>query len=291
MPNIRFDANEMLQRACVKHEIELCVLIAETALWAHPDTHRRQLETHGAPAVFPHIRRLRSGEKRGLVNGERLDDNSYANMAIKRFLGADRSEIVGFECCHIWPDTCYDPRYHTAIPNLVLLPRALASLSDHHLQVSACLQFRAYQLYGWHPIEHPIPEKPATYPDCWRAPEQDPRGQALFPVTPPDSQDPPGGDSDDSPVSIEKILRWANKPRSNVHRIIAIVHHHGAMSREELVRQIDHFDISDNAYGAVASLMTNAGAAYGRVFVVRAGLVCFHPEIEPTIRQCGWRAQ
>jgi hypothetical protein len=35
----RFDAAEMINAACVKHQVHLAVLVAETALWAHPETH------------------------------------------------------------------------------------------------------------------------------------------------------------------------------------------------------------------------------------------------------------
>jgi len=43
-----------------------------------------------------------------------MDDNTYANVAIKRTLGVSRTDLLGFEACHIWPMTCYDERYHTA---------------------------------------------------------------------------------------------------------------------------------------------------------------------------------
>ncbi|HWQ55093.1 MAG TPA: hypothetical protein VN442_15505 [Bryobacteraceae bacterium] len=39
--------------------------------------------------------------------------------------------------CHIWPNSCYDERYHTCVANLVLLPSALASLTDFDPQVRA----------------------------------------------------------------------------------------------------------------------------------------------------------
>jgi hypothetical protein len=40
-------------------------------------------------------------EKRGVTNGVGLEDNTYANGLIKRSLGLDGSEVVGFECCHV----------------------------------------------------------------------------------------------------------------------------------------------------------------------------------------------
>lgn len=148
-----FDAKENLKAACIKHNVHLSALIADTALWAHPNTHYRQIELHGSPAVYPGIRRLRigQGERRKITNGVGLDDNSYANGLIKRSLGFRAGQAVGYECCHIWPNSCYDTRYHTVIANLVLIPAALASLTDYDPDVQAALQFRAYELYGWHP--------------------------------------------------------------------------------------------------------------------------------------------
>jgi ABC-type microcin C transport system permease subunit YejE len=39
-------------------------------------------------------------------NGVGLDDNNYANVPIKRSIGLSRSEVVGLECCHVWPNSC-----------------------------------------------------------------------------------------------------------------------------------------------------------------------------------------
>lgn len=115
---------------------------------------------------------MSKGEKRGqILDGIRLDDNSYANVALKRALGLHRLQLEGFEACHIWPRTCYDQRFHTVIANLVLLPRALAGLTDHDLEIQASLQYRAFELYGWFPKGTPIPRKPSFYPSHWRDPE------------------------------------------------------------------------------------------------------------------------
>jgi hypothetical protein len=123
--------------------------------------------------MFPNHRRCRLGQ--GEMPGQRvgpitLDNNSYANHAIKRALGVHRKMLRGFETCHIWPMTCYDPRYHTAIANLVLLPRALAGLADHDEYVQRALQFRAFELYQWFPEEADQPKRPADYPEGWLPP-------------------------------------------------------------------------------------------------------------------------
>lgn len=170
---VEFDAGRMLREATAKHHIHLSVLVAETALWASPEVHRRLVEENGTGAYFPRMRRHRrpAGERPGtVVDGVRLDSNTYANHAIKRALGLPRGTEKGFEACHIWPRSCYDPDCHTTIANLILLPRALGALSDHDEEISAALRFRSYELYGWHPVTEQAPVRPEFYPQNWREP-------------------------------------------------------------------------------------------------------------------------
>lgn len=169
----RFDAAVMMREAQEKHAIRLSVLVAETSLWANPAVHKKLVSLDPSGAFFPKVRRYRAGdgEKRGQIkDGIRLDDNSYANHALKRALGLDRAHAIGFEVCHIWPQSCYDHRYHTVVANLVLLPRPLAGLTDHDPDVRAALQFRSFELYGWHPAEVAAPTRPSHYPTNWRTP-------------------------------------------------------------------------------------------------------------------------
>ena len=171
---VAYNAIDMLKEATNRHNIHLSVLVAETGLWAHPAVHRYLIAENTTGAFFPSIRRCRTsqGERRDQqIENIYLDDNSYANHAIKRAIGISREQLMGFEACHIWPRTCYDERYHTAIANLVLLPRALAGLSDHDAEIEKVLQYRAYELYdGWYPADREPPTKPAFYPTCWREP-------------------------------------------------------------------------------------------------------------------------
>jgi hypothetical protein len=283
--DISYDARELLQRACARRQIRLSDLVAETALWAHPETHRRQLRL-GSAAVFPGIRRAKPGEERGVKNGQGLDDNSYANLTIKRALGIHRTKLIGFECCHIWPNTCYNARHHTVIANLVLLPRALAGLTDHDPQVQAALQYRSFELYRWHPEESTAPERPAGSPDQWRDPQPDPRAQMVSGPRP--RACPSQASGGDQPVPLDKVRLWAMRPTSNVYRIVDIVNRVGSLSRHQLIREIERLRISRNAPGAVASLLTNAGNAYGRIFVEKAGLISIHPVRAAQVRQY-WR--
>ena len=168
-------ASDLLLESVHRHGIHLSVLVADTGLWANPDFHQRLVRDTGSAAMFPKVRRARigQGEQRGqIIQGIRLDDNSYANVAIKRAIGLGKS-AVGFETCHIWPLTCYDERYHTAPANIVLLPRALAGLSDHDNEIQKALQYRSFELYRWWPAGMDEPTRPDFYPVSWRAPLPD----------------------------------------------------------------------------------------------------------------------
>ena len=177
-----YDGSKMLLDAATMHGIRLSLLVAETGLWANPDVHNRLVEKTGSAARYPNVRRVRvgRGERRGqVVDGIRMDDNTYANRAIKEALGLERGEVTGFETCHIWPKTCYDPRYHTAIANLVLLPRALAGLADHDREIQAVLKYRAFELYNWNPDGVAAPQRPDFYPSNWLAPVRHGRNRKV----------------------------------------------------------------------------------------------------------------
>jgi hypothetical protein len=197
----------------------------------------------------------------------------------------DRSNVVGFECCHVWPKTCDDARYHTVIANLVLIPAALASLTDYDGGVQAALQYRAFELYNWHPDENPAPVRPVRYPDNWRKPQFDPKQGVVRPLGSLVTPRPATTGKEEEPVRLERLQLWAIKPGSNVHRIIALMCDHGPLTRDQLVKKIDALSFSRNPYGAVASLMRNDGNNYGLVFVKTARGLRIHPHIEDTIRR------
>lgn len=158
----------VLNEAVESLDIDLAALVAACAFWSPADA-------DATKPAYPHVRRARSGEKRGTEtpDGLRLDDNTFANRVSKAAL-SHLGKFEGFAVCHIWPQTCYDEGYHTMPANLVLLPRALAGLTDHHPAVEQCLQYRAWELYKWFPDGQPQPEKPANYPGNWREPASKP---------------------------------------------------------------------------------------------------------------------
>jgi hypothetical protein len=91
MPGIEgheMNADVLLLEAMEKHNIHLSLLVAEVALWADPEVHRTLLAENSTGCFFPFTRRLKKGERIGVVDGIRLDTNTYANHAIKQAIGA-----------------------------------------------------------------------------------------------------------------------------------------------------------------------------------------------------------
>lgn len=134
-------------------------LIAKSSIWV-------ECEKVQPGPIFPEVKRGRSKDKGKIINGIRIDDNTYANRALKEAISKG-VKFEDFEVCHIWPGTTYDERYHTLLQNLVLIPRVLAGLSDHMEEAIAMLKFRSWELYGWHPENQEIPQKPDYYPKEW----------------------------------------------------------------------------------------------------------------------------
>lgn len=124
--------------------------------------------------------RAKHFQKRGEKCGDiTFDDNTYANNAIKLALlkglerygihGSSRQIFKGFETCHIWPDTCYDARYHTSVANVVLLPREIAGLTDHCQAVEDLLKYEAWKRFRFKPDEEDVPQRPKNYSKIvWR---------------------------------------------------------------------------------------------------------------------------
>jgi hypothetical protein len=92
------------------------------------------------------------------------------------------------------------------------------------------------------------------------------------------------------PVKEEVICRWARDPSLNVHRILAVAVRLNPLTREALVAEIRRIGFSHDAYGAVASLMSNGGNNYGRVFADSEGRFGFDPDIELLVRAQLWQA-
>lgn len=131
-------------------------------------------------------RRAKNGQKRGSITKDpilgdiTLDDNTKANYAIKKAVlkglekyGIHKTDIdifKGFEACHIWADTCYNPRYHTSVANLVLIPREIAGLTDHCDAVKELLKYESFKRFGFKPDGENTPNEPKNYKELtWRS--------------------------------------------------------------------------------------------------------------------------
>lgn len=323
-----FDALEMYRAATRRHQIHFSVLIAETSLWASPKVHQLLLEENGTGAWFPNVRRYRPGQgeqARQTVDGVRLDDNSYANQALKRALGIPREKLSGFEVCHIWPGTCYDPAYHTCIANLTLLPRPFSALTDHDPEIQAALKYRAYELYSWKPAEEEAPGKPEFWPTTWLPPlpftyrVQDAIGnrrrqkQSLNAAGLGKRERAPAQcrqtghfrrlpaaagtnssarmDEDEIEFVLRRIERWAANPKSNVHKILAIVVEHeqnGGIRRDELITKVGFITGSRNPNSAVAQLLTSRGHAYGQALTAAGDAIRIHPQVREAVLRHTW---
>lgn len=284
----QFNAEKILEEALQKHNINLATLVAETALWANPDVHKRLAEK-GNLAWFPKIRRARGKtEKRGNFSEEgiKFDDNTAANQAIKKAIGINRKDINGYETCHIWEKTCYDERYHTAVANLVLLPRSLASLTDHYKPIKEMLKYRAYELYGWHPEGTEVPKKPNDYVLNWRDPEPDILGQkSLRKVKTKTSSE-----LIDKQSIERKLSGWYKNKNLNVHKIINLLLENEVINKDKFIELLKAKKISRNPYGAVSSLMSNKGNSYGIVFKVdEENNLYFHPYVVDHLCKIGWK--
>jgi hypothetical protein len=181
-PDVQLNADDILAKALLALDIDLPALVAATSVWASPEIVHARRAIHPDAAVYPDVRRSKraQGEVRRTrgADGAKLDDNTIANRIAKQAMGVT-GLAKAFAVCHIWPDSCYDVRYHTSLANLVLLPQALATLSDHNAAVIAALQYRAFELYGWHPRESAAPTRPQRYPSNWRSPQPAPAGRAA----------------------------------------------------------------------------------------------------------------
>lgn len=142
----------------------LMQLVARTAIWAPMDAVREQ-----KPEEFIYMRlKAGKGEKKGDERGiYKLDDNTHANRIIKAAVKKHLCYAIApkeWHVCHIWEGSCYDPRYHTNLKNLVLLPSSIYSLTDYDKNVSDMLKYRAAELFGgWHPENCSLPPKPPHY--------------------------------------------------------------------------------------------------------------------------------
>lgn len=146
-----------------KYSDVLYELIAQSAIFASPEVVKKLMSATNPHACWynnpSYIRDQKNKDKPTTDrNGISCigDNNTKANQAIKRALLQSYSDIniapiasfVNYTACHIVQNSTDDVNYYTSIPNIVLLPSAIAGLSDFLPDVQALLDYHAFQLYG-----------------------------------------------------------------------------------------------------------------------------------------------
>ncbi|MDE6223772.1 MAG: hypothetical protein K2M49_08790 [Muribaculaceae bacterium] len=198
-------------------EPKLIDIIAATAIWVSPDKISMN-------PVYPDTKRGRAKDKGNVIDGIRIDDNTYANVAIKKAISGS-IDFKNYMVCHIWPGTTNNERYHTLLANLVLIPRILANLSDYFNAVIDVLKYRSYELYGWHPDGTEVPQRPSYYPKVWREFLDDECSVADSIANPLKQYlEEEGYEQEKETLEIEKVKRkipqWIKKPSQINSRIL-----------------------------------------------------------------------
>ena len=164
-----------------------CSLVARNALFASrdvvEDVKAGILGTDGNKeskgndyASWDHMLHARRTKiKKGVNDGDIVaDDNTIANQAIKlaiiesykrhhfECILDDISLLKDYEACHVW-DLPGDERYYASIANMILLPRALAKLTDHNDAVKELLKYEVFIRFGFKPDEEGVPAEPKDY--------------------------------------------------------------------------------------------------------------------------------
>lgn len=133
--------------------------VASLTVFSHPDTVRHT-------GCQPVIRVIRHAAKRGSVlevDGKLvgLDDNKAPTDIFLWCNGiVRRPRDIQFN--HVYADS-QDPESYGCLANLCITPSFLAKLTDTNPTVKALLQYRAFDLYGWHPGRLTPPPMPEAY--------------------------------------------------------------------------------------------------------------------------------
>jgi len=133
--------------------------VASLSIFSHPDTVAQTKNK----ALFPIIRDFKKRGTVGMVDGRLVgfDDNWSPTAAFMWSNGIKkRPRDVQFNHVYALSD---DPDSYTALTNVIASPAFLAKLTDTNDEVKAALQYRVYDLYGWVPVDVPLPSRPEAY--------------------------------------------------------------------------------------------------------------------------------
>lgn len=162
----RYDANVWLNaKFSDRLNMNAYEMIAETAIFASPGILSDPKILKGHPHAcwfFDPYYYIRDQKNVGKLTTDCLrrqcvgDRNQKANLAIKKAIYkscpdvaiANIGSFCNYEACHIVPNSTDNRDYYTSIPNLCLIPRAIAGLSDHFQNIIDILNYHAITLYS-----------------------------------------------------------------------------------------------------------------------------------------------
>lgn len=160
----RYDANVWLNaKFSNRLNMNAYEMIAETAIFASPAVSNliiKKGHPHACWFINPYYIRDQKnvGKPTTDCKGRPCvgDRNQKANLAIKKAIYesclyvdiANIGSFCNYEACHIVPNSTTKRYYYTSIPNLCLIPRAIAGLSDHFQNIIDILNYHAITLYS-----------------------------------------------------------------------------------------------------------------------------------------------
>lgn len=142
-------------------------IVARTAIWPTED----DFKSCDNGAAYPYHRRYKAGEKKGdteVVVDEHtgkqytvhIDDNQMPQKMMREVLrNRYNRSYEGYHVCHIWQNTCQDRHCFTNYANVILLPNALASLSDYGDDTIEILMKKSHEKFSWLPDNKKIVKK------------------------------------------------------------------------------------------------------------------------------------
>lgn len=144
----------------------LAKMIAQTAIFVKPSIVEQFVTGNNGNAFASadncEHQRKKPGQKKGdtiVVGGKtvKLDDNTTPNRLLKKAIidgmgqfKIDWKQFKNYVVCHIWGEP-YDNRTFCSLVNLVLIPKAIYGLSDHHPFIQKILQQKSVDLYSYIP--------------------------------------------------------------------------------------------------------------------------------------------
>ncbi|KAA6315904.1 hypothetical protein EZS27_033711 [termite gut metagenome] len=85
-----------------------------------------------------------------------------------------------------------------------------------------------------------------------------------------------------------KLKGWSGNPELKCHQIISLFLQNEPIKRDDLTNLLRNRTKIKDPSGSISSMMTDAGNAYGKVFVVDKGWLKIVPELDEIMRSLKW---